>query len=689
MKQQPSSRAVLRRLLILLAAAAVLVIFSYGWTVTDIDLSVPQQPQRQENVGNALRQLLSPNVFTQEYEIRVATASFLIGCPDGFAAPEVASSDTLTIAVEPACGSSGDIVIVSGYNLHPNSLSRLNWIATDGERRIRQVEGQDNFVTRPDGSFSVEVEVPRIRGTRGETHTIEVQNRYPVGLPTLSNTTGLVLEKMVETIFLALIATTISILPAAILSFLAAHNLMKPVRTQLGALLVSFALLPVGWLLGALLLGPVGALALSLGKGGPAAGTAAALVFAVGAVASTRRLRESGISAPGLTLRGLGGKLLTAALAVAALGLLGGVGILIGKTFTGGIPGHLGGFIGSLGSLIDLIMPLIAGVVGAYTLSTIGAALSRGALKRASGALNHALGAVLGGLSGAILLGAAAAVGMLAAWLGLLAPVAAGGLAGAVLPQLYRRFSPRPVEPNVTDHAIVTALRWLGAALGFVATFSVLNVGRALIEGTLPSQHVTAAPLGLPLYDYVAAAMLIGAALGAAAGGLSGVRVNFPIGTVLYSFTRTVLNALRSIEPLIMGLVFVIWVGIGPFAGVLALALHSIASLGKLYSEQIESIDNGPIEALESTGANRIQTIMYAVVPQIIPPYIAFTMYRWDINVRMSTIIGFVGGGGIGFLLQQQINLLRYRDAGVAVLAIAIVVSILDYASAAIRERYV
>jgi phosphonate transport system permease protein len=122
---------------------------------------------------------------------------------------------------------------------------------------------------------------------------------------------------------------------------------------------------------------------------------------------------------------------------------------------------------------------------------------------------------------------------------------------------------------------------------------------------------------------------------------------------------------------------------------VLALGLHSIAALGKLYSEQIESIDTGPIEAIEATGANRLQTIVYAVIPQIVPSYIAFTMYRWDINVRMSTIIGFVGGGGIGFLLQQQINLLRYKQAGVAVLAITIVVSILDYASATIRERIV
>ena len=97
----------------------------------------------------------------------------------------------------------------------------------------------------------------------------------------------------------------------------------------------------------------------------------------------------------------------------------------------------------------------------------------------------------------------------------------------------------------------------------------------------------------------------------------------------------------------------------------------------------------GPIEAIQSTGAGWLQTVIYAVVPQIVPPYIAFTMYRWDINVRMSTIIGFVGGGGIGLLLQQQINLLQYKEAGVAVLAIAVVVSILDYISASIRERLV
>lgn len=162
-----------------------------------------------------------------------------------------------------------------------------------------------------------------------------------------------------------------------------------------------------------------------------------------------------------------------------------------------------------------------------------------------------------------------------------------------------------------------------------------------------------------------------------------------PITMAIYYLTRTIFNILRSIEPLIMAIVFVVWVGLGPFAGVLALTVHSIAALSKLYSEAVESIDPGPIEAITATGANRLQSIFYAVIPQIIPPYVGFTVYRWDINVRMSTIIGFVGGGGIGFLLQQWIRLLMYEEAGAAVWAIAVVVWALDYASAIVREKIV
>ncbi len=162
-----------------------------------------------------------------------------------------------------------------------------------------------------------------------------------------------------------------------------------------------------------------------------------------------------------------------------------------------------------------------------------------------------------------------------------------------------------------------------------------------------------------------------------------------PVTLVIYYITRTILNIVRSIEPLIWAIIAVVVVGLGPFAGILALTIHSIAALGKLYSEAIESIDPGPIEAIQATGANRLQTIVYAVIPQMIPPFVSFSIYRWDINVRMSTVIGLVGGGGIGFVLIQYIKLLDYRAAGIAVWFIAITVAILDYVSAEIRQRFV
>ena len=161
-----------------------------------------------------------------------------------------------------------------------------------------------------------------------------------------------------------------------------------------------------------------------------------------------------------------------------------------------------------------------------------------------------------------------------------------------------------------------------------------------------------------------------------------------PLTLSVYYLVRTVMNIVRSIETIIWAVIFVVVVGLGPFAGTLALTVHSVAALAKLYSEAIESIDPGPIEAIHATGANWIQTVIYAVVPQIVRPFVSFTIYRWDINVRMSTIIGLVGGGGIGFLLVQWIRLLDYRAAGIAVWFIAVTVAILDYVSAEIRERY-
>jgi len=161
---------------------------------------------------------------------------------------------------------------------------------------------------------------------------------------------------------------------------------------------------------------------------------------------------------------------------------------------------------------------------------------------------------------------------------------------------------------------------------------------------------------------------------------------NSKTGLLFYNILRVIFNFTRSVEPLIWAIIFSVWVGIGPFAGMLALMLHSVAGLAKLYSEQIESIDRGPMEAIEATGANPIQVVWYAVVPQIILPYLSFTIYRWDINIRMATIIGLVGGGGVGTLLMQYQGLAKWHHVGTIVIVIAIVVWIMDYLSAKLRE---
>ena len=164
---------------------------------------------------------------------------------------------------------------------------------------------------------------------------------------------------------------------------------------------------------------------------------------------------------------------------------------------------------------------------------------------------------------------------------------------------------------------------------------------------------------------------------------------NSGAGRAVYYVMRGFFNITRSVEPLILVLIAATWVGAGPFAGVMALALNNIPNLGKLFSESIEEIDTGPVEAVMTSGANRLQTLVYAVVPQLVPPFLAFIIYQWDINIRMSTVIGFVGGGGIGQQFRIWVSLNQYSAAGTAIWAIVIMVWTMDYLSAKAREQLV
>lgn len=160
-----------------------------------------------------------------------------------------------------------------------------------------------------------------------------------------------------------------------------------------------------------------------------------------------------------------------------------------------------------------------------------------------------------------------------------------------------------------------------------------------------------------------------------------------PGGTVIYYVLRTFLNFVRAVDPIIWGLIVVVWVGLGPFAGMLALTIHTIAALGKLISEEIEHIDEGPLEAVTASGATLMQMIRFAVIPQIIPSFLSYSLLRWDINMRSATVVGFVAGGGIGFFVVETIRKGGYEQYAAALWAVAVVIILVDYISAAWRQR--
>ena len=171
--------------------------------------------------------------------------------------------------------------------------------------------------------------------------------------------------------------------------------------------------------------------------------------------------------------------------------------------------------------------------------------------------------------------------------------------------------------------------------------------------------------------------------------GARNVVAGTPVGRGVYVLARVAMNVVRSVEPLIWAIVFVLWVGVGAFAGMLALFVHSVAALGKLYSEAIEGIEPGPVEAIQATGARAVQTLRYGVVPQVVPAFLSFTLYRWDINVRMATILGLVGGGGIGALLLNYQQLGTWSKVSVILVFITLVVWALDWASSKTRQKVI
>ena len=157
----------------------------------------------------------------------------------------------------------------------------------------------------------------------------------------------------------------------------------------------------------------------------------------------------------------------------------------------------------------------------------------------------------------------------------------------------------------------------------------------------------------------------------------------------LFYWARSLLNAFRAVDTLVYALFFVAAVGLGPFPGVLAVMVYTATVLAKPYSEAIEAIEPGPVEAVRATGATTLQVLRWGVLPQLVPQFLSFTLYRFETNIRAAAVLGFVGAGGIGFYIQTYLRLLNYPAAATVLLVLIGLVMIVDFASSRLRARLV
>jgi len=594
-----------------LASLLVMVILAYGFQITKINLEELRSKQRQESLIRVARALAKPDFFEYDQVEEVINAPLFVPClTDGSlpAMPNQTASNPYLV-ITPACANPGDTIQVEGFNFASKASGPLRFVPGNDPNNVVTL-GRVNVETDSTGYFIASMILPDRQST--DMQYIRASLRRNIGLPHLTQTAHDTWDKIIKTVFLALLATVFGTILAIPLSFLAARNLMKPVKSPLISISLSALGWPIGIALGFLIVREVGDISNAIGSNiwiNLASVVVSPMLIWLG---MRWAIPPEEINPPHLPIR-------LARLGVLLLGVLVGfygffqlasLTKIVGMNLRGALGsfGFLGNFLFQVGNIVALLTPVLGGLV-------------------AGGALGSFLGRI--GQQGS-------------------EKLSAKGL--------------KTINLFLTSIAGATILTLLGLLINWLYQ------------------------IGNPLYT-LWGPMAVGGLLGILLAIFSEAKEALPIGMVIYFITRTILNALRSVEALIMAIVFVIAVGIGPFAGVLALGLHTIVSLAKLYSEQVESIMSGPLEAVQATGANRLQTIVYAVIPQIIPPYISYTMYRWDINVRMSTIIGFVGGGGIGFLLQQNINLLNYRGASAQMVAIAVVVASMDYISSVLREK--
>jgi phosphonate transport system permease protein len=616
------------RLVTIIIVVAAILLFAYAVDVTQVSFTEPLEPQRSQNVVRLLRELARPNLLTYDIETRTTNISLLMPCPEEYKGTQVTLEGRVVTMIPNCVSTTQDFLEMTGEGFKENAQIVLRWQPNEA-LSTRTLEA---FKADDQGNFAVAFTMPDVRES-DQPQTIQVVEGISRSVTGLSETTQETFSRIVETILMALMASTLGTFIAIPISFMGARNLMSDLGMPLASIMAAIVAIPFGFGIGYLITGLLVDLSdltadnvwisfvLSLASIG--------LIFLILRVGPAMFGSED----PPLGTRILKAiwlllLLLVMALSILALALLAQVGLVVGDWIVANLDSivvlstlvfiPIGNFITVVSEIMLVFLPFLVGFVVAILFASYASRLGQEAIFRLREGTARILTMIL----------------------------TAVGATFFIFGALY-------------------ALWWI-SLLGF----------RDLL-----AEDDAFMTLGI-------IALVAGVALGLLSA-LAKPKRQYPIGMVTYTVTRTILNTMRAIEPLILGFVFVVWVGIGPFAGVLALILHSVADLGKLFSEQVENIDQGPVEAVTATGASRVQMINFAVIPQVVPHYIAFIFYRWDINVRMSTIIGFVGGGGIGLILNLSINQLRYADAAVMIIAIAIVVIILDNVSSRIRRRII
>jgi len=157
----------------------------------------------------------------------------------------------------------------------------------------------------------------------------------------------------------------------------------------------------------------------------------------------------------------------------------------------------------------------------------------------------------------------------------------------------------------------------------------------------------------------------------------------------IYQPTRRLMDATRAINEMVFAMLFVVAVGLGPFAGVLALFIHTTGVLAKLFSEAVEAIDPRPVEGVRATGANKLEEILYGVIPQVLPLWISYSLYRFESNVRSASVVGMVGAGGIGVILWESIRGFQFQQTAAVMIVIIICVTLIDLLSQRLRKAFI